>query len=420
MLNLKEKSSANRLYYGWYILSASFIILFFNSGAQTTFSILFKPMIAEFGWSRGTLSFAFLLNMIVYSITLIVAGKLYDRYGPKRILITATVFVSAGYILCSFITSIWQFYICFGFFAAVGLGGTSIPLFAAIMSKWFNKWRGLIISLALSGTCLGRFALIPFFSYFQQNYGWRASYSLIGIIMFIINMILIMSVIKNKPDSISAQTQDKVKVREIDKTIAAENFTGDLRLKDAMQTRSFWLFTLMMFICGSGDFLISNHLIPFATDNGISSGTAGSMLAWSGLISLAGILIAGPLSDIIGNKIPIALTFLLRILSFALILYDQSLMSSYIFALVFGFTFLVTAPLSTTLAGRIYGFAHIGIITGFINTVHFLGGGLWTYIGGLIYDRTGNYNMAFLLSGVLAFIAFVCTLLIAERKAVRR
>ena len=316
MLNLKDKSSANRLYYGWYILAASFIILFFNSGAQTTFGILFKPMIADFGWSRGTLSFAFLLNMIIYSITLIVAGKLYDRYGPKRILITATVFVSAGYILCAFIASIWQFYICFGFFAAIGLGGTSIPLFAAVMSKWFSKWRGLIISLALSGTCLGRFALIPFFSYFQQNYGWRASYLLIGIIMFIINMILILSVIKNKPDSSSAKTPGKVNAREIDKTIAAENLTGDLRLKDAMKTRSFWLFTLMMFICGSGDFLISNHLIPFATDNGISSGTAGSMLAWSGLISLAGILIAGPLSDIIGNKIPIALTFLLRILSF--------------------------------------------------------------------------------------------------------
>jgi MFS family permease len=416
MPNIKSKFSFRHLYYGWYILTASFIILFFNAGAQTTFSILFKPMIAEFGWSRGTLSFAFLINMIVYSITLIVFGKLYDKYGPKWLLITATVLVSSGYILCNSISSIWQFYIYYGFFAAVGMGGTSVPLFAAIMSKWFNKRRGLIISLGLSGTCLGRFVLIPAFSFLEQNYGWRASYLIIGIIMFLVNMVLIIFVIRNSPDNYAEQLQDNVTEQQPDNAVASGNTAGDLRLTEAMRTGSFWLFTLAMFICGSGDFLLSNHLVPFATDLGFSAATAANMLAWNGLLALAGILIAGHAADIIGNKIPIAVTFLLRVLSFILILFDQSLLSSYIFALVFGFTLLVTAPLSTTLAGRIYGYSNIGLITGFINTVHFLGGGLWTYIGGLIYDRTGNYNMAFVFSAVMAFVALVSTLLIIEKK----
>jgi len=161
-------------------------------------------------------------------------------------------------------------------------------------------------------------------------------------------------------------------------------------------------------------------LIPFVTDQGISSTTASNMLAWFGLISLAGILIAGPVSDLIGNKTPIALTFLLRFMSFILILYDQSLASYYIFALTFGFTFLITAPLSTTLVGRIYGFSHIGLISGFINTVHFFGGGLWTYLGGLIFDQTGSYRLAFIVSAIMTLLAFLSTLLIAERKAIRR
>jgi len=160
-------------------------------------------------------------------------------------------------------------------------------------------------------------------------------------------------------------------------------------------------------------------LIPFVTDQGISSTTASNMLAWNGLTSLAGILIAGPASDLIGNKIPIALTFLLRFLLFILILSDQSLTSSYIFALTFGFTFLVTAPLSTTLVGRIYGFSHIGLITGFINTIHFLGGGFWAYLGGLIFDQTGSYRSIFILSAIMALIAFVSSLLITEKKAIR-
>ncbi|MBN2401872.1 MAG: MFS transporter [Spirochaetes bacterium] len=420
MPNIKEKFSFKRIYYGWYILAASFIILFFNSGAQTSFGILFKPMIAEFGWSRGTLSFAFFINMIVYSVSLVVAGKLYDRFGPRMLLIISTVLISSGYILCYSISSIWEFYIYYGFFAAVGMGGTSVPLFAAIMSKWFKKWRGLIISLGLSGTCLGRFALIPVFSFFEQNYGWRASYLFIGMAMFLVNMILILFVFKNNTDNYIEQLQGNVNIKQPDKAAAPLNVAADLRLTEAMKTGSFWLFTLTMFICGSGDFLVTNHLIPFATDQGIPAGTAANMLAWNGLLALAGILVAGPVSDIIGNKIPIAFTFLLRVLSFVLILYDRSLVSCYIFALVFGFTLLVTAPLSTTLVGRIYGFTHIGLITGFINTVHFLGGGLWTYVGGLIYDRTGNYDMAFILSAVMAFIALVSTLLIVEKKAVRR
>ena len=418
MFNLKNNLSANRMSYGWYILGASFIILFFNSGAQTSFGILFKPMIAEFGWSRGMLSFAFFVNMVVFSIILPVAGKFYDKYGPRWVLISSTVFISAGYMLSSSISSIWQFYIYYGVFAAIGMGGTSVPLFAAIMSKWFNKWRGLIISLALSGNCLGQFILVPVFNNFATRYGWRASYFLIGIIMFTVNMLLILFVIKDNPENIPSPAQSQSKTRELDKIIAMENRSSDLTLKDAMKTGSFWFFNLMMFVCGSGDYLVINHLVPFVTDNGISPVIASSMLAWAGFMAMIGILISGPVSDIIGNKIPVAVTFVLRVLAFALILFDKSLISSYIFALGFGFTLLVTAPLSTTLAGRIYGFTHIGLITGVINTVHFMGGGVGTYITGVLYDRTGSYNIAFFLSLVLAFIAVVSTVLIVERKAV--
>jgi MFS family permease len=379
-------------------------------------------MITELGWNRGSISLAFFLNMIFLSLSIIVAGKLYDRYGPKWVIAISTLFISSGYILISFIDFLWQFYICYGVLAAIGMGGTSVPLFAALISKWFTKWRGLIISLALSGSCLGQFVLIPLFSLFMVRYGWRTTYLLIGFIMFVVNMALTMLVIKKEPDDLSPKPhgrQDSDNMGKAGETISLGETHGDLNLRDAMRTSSFWLFTLVMFICGSGDFLVTIHLVPFVTDQGISSTTASNMLAWNGLTSLAGILIAGPASDLIGNKIPIALTFLLRCLLFILILYDQSLTSSYIFALTFGFTFLITAPLSTTLVGRIYGFSHIGLITGFINTIHFLGGGFWAYLGGLIFDQTGSYRSIFILSAIMALIAFVSSLLITEKKAIR-
>ena len=88
------------------MLASSFTILFFNSGARYSFGVAFKPMIAEFGWSRGSISFAFFLNMTLFAISLIAVGKFYDRYGPKWVLTLSTVFVSAGYALISLINSL--------------------------------------------------------------------------------------------------------------------------------------------------------------------------------------------------------------------------------------------------------------------------------------------------------------------------
>jgi len=171
-----------------------------------------------------------------------------------------------------------------------------------------------------------------------------------------------------------------------------------------------------MLICGSGDFLVATHLVPLVTDYGVSPTAAANMLALYGLMSLGGILVAGPISDLIGNKIPIALTFVLRVLLFALILKYRTPLSFYIFAAGFGFTWLVTAPLTTTLVGRLYGFTHVGMISGFLTTVHHLGGGFWAYMGGLIFDKTGSYQIIFIFSTIFAAIAAISAMAIKEKK----
>ncbi len=287
-------------FHGWYILAASFIILFLTSGARYSFGVAFKPMIKEFDWSRGSMSLAFFLNMTLFAVSLIAAGRLYDRYGSKWVILISTVFLSAGFALISLVNSLWQFYIVYGVFAAMGLGGTSIPLLAALISKWFTQWRGLAISLALAGNCMGQFVLIPVFSLSTLRYGWRISYLSIGLVIWLVNMTLALFVIKESPD----------------------------------------------------------HL-------GLS-----------------------PTHEKEDKK----------------------------FSILFGLTYLVTGPLATTLLGRLYGFSHIGLLSGFATTVHHIGGGFWTYLGGFIFDQTGSYRLAFTCSAILAFIAMVCCMLIREKR----
>ncbi|MFC1863139.1 MFS transporter [Thermodesulfobacteriota bacterium] len=408
-----------RIFYGWYIIGAAFLILFFNAGARFSIGVIFKPLITEFGWSRTSISFAVMVNMAVFALSLTVIGKTYDRFGPKWVIIVSTLILAAGFVFISFVTSFWQFLLFFGFIAAIGTGGTSVPIFSALTSKWFEKKRGLAISLALAGNSMGQFVLVPLLTKLVTDIGWRASFFWIALIMLLVNIALTLLVIKGDPHDLGKMPYGSKEDNEIYEP-GFTTYSGfnnqDLNLVDAMRTPSFWFYTIVMLICGSGDFLVTTHLIPFVTDYGVSPTTAGNMLALFGLMSLVGMMVAGPASDRIGNKIPLIITFLIRVLLFVMIINVKNTAGFYIFSLFFGFTFLITAPLTPNLIGRLYGITHVGILSGFITTIHHLAGGVWAYAGGALFDYTGSYQQAFYLSAVMAAVATLCCILIKEKR----
>ncbi|MGD8522999.1 MAG: MFS transporter, partial [Desulfobacterales bacterium] len=198
-----RKSPHNaRLFYGWYVLTGCFFLLFFQSGARHSFGVMFKPMISQLGWDRTSISLAFFLNMTMFALTLTIAGRFYDRYGPKWVIFISTVFMAVGYVCISRIDSLWEFYLYYGVVVGIGVGGASVPLVAALISKWFEKRRGLVISMAICGNCVGQFALVPLFTVFVIHYDWRASYFIIGLIILVINTILAFAVIKGDPSDL--------------------------------------------------------------------------------------------------------------------------------------------------------------------------------------------------------------------------
>ncbi|MBM3225410.1 MAG: MFS transporter [Candidatus Tectomicrobia bacterium] len=259
-----------RFFYGWYIVAASCVMLFFNSGARYSIGVLFKPMLAEFGWSRSTLSLAVFLNMGVFALAVTVVGRLYDRYGPQWVILGATVLLSAGYILTACIQSFWQLMLCYGVLAALGLAGTSVPLVATLTSKWFHTRRGLAVSLALTGSCIGQFALVPLFTQVTLLYGWRSSYLAIGVIMLLVNVVLALRVIKGDPQQLGLQPLGQSASAHQQPSVRPAQVLPDLSLRQALRTRSYWCFLVVMAVCGSGDFFVTTHLIPWVTDQGVS------------------------------------------------------------------------------------------------------------------------------------------------------
>ncbi len=425
-----------RVFYGWWVLGASFLILFLNSGGRFVFGVMVKPMEAEFSWSRSEISAAVFLSMAVYAVATIATGRLYDRFGPKWVIAISTILFAAGYGLMATMHSLWEFLLYYGVISAAGLGGITVPLFGSIIGRWFERRRGLAVSLAFAGGCFGQFFLVPVFSHLVLTSGWRATSLWIAGLSVALNLPLTFGVIRSDPEGLglrsygsapncpplgSMETVGRQRAQTPGRRLPRNELpaAGDipsLSLPQAMGTRSLWLFTVVMFVCGAADFLITTHLVAMVTDYGVTPAQGADMLAWLGLLSLGGILVAGPAADALGNKLPIALTFLFRILLFGLLYFLKNPISFWIFSLGFGFTFLVTAPLTTTLMARLYGVGHLGFISGFITMAHTFGGGFWAYLGGVVFDRTGDYDLALAISAGLAALALLCTALIREER----
>jgi MFS family permease len=430
-----RSSRTPRIFYGWYVLAAAFVLLFLNAGGRTMIGVMVKPIAAELGWSRSAISAAIFLNLAVYALASIVAGRLYDRWGPKWVVAGSTLLFVAGYLLMATMQSLWQFLFYYGVIAAVGFGATTVPIFGTIMGNWFERRRGMAVSLAIAGSCFGQFVLVPLFSDMLEIAGWRSTNVWIALITLVVNLALVFGVIRGDPEKFGLQAYGRRR-REGDESPAAvaavsgravdraadravgvsSQGPGDLTLAQAMRTRSLWMYTLIMFVCGAGDYLLMTHVVPMVTDYGISNDVGARMLAWAGLLSLAGVLLTGPAADAVGNKLPIALTFAFRTALYVMIFLYKGPLTFWIYALGIGFTLVITAVLTTTLVAALYGVKHLGFISGFITTVHMVGGGVWSWVGGYVFDTTGDYDVALLISAAASGLAVVWTLFIRDER----
>jgi predicted MFS family arabinose efflux permease len=185
---------------------------------------------------------------------------------------------------------------------------------------------------------------------------------------------------------------------------------GGLSVRQAARKPEFWLLLVVYAICGFDDFFVSTHVVAFAQDRGVDGLLAGNLLAFMGLTGLLGLLATGLVSDRAGPAWTSALAFAARVAVFGLIAVDQSTLSIAVFALVFGATFMVTAPMTVLFVRDHFGMKHLGALTGLITMVHQIFGGIGAWAGAAIFDASGTYDAAFVLALAVSALALVLTL----------
>ena len=371
------------------VLAAAFSVLFIGGGARFAIGLTLKSVVEEFGWGRSELGIAVALFQIVSAACMYVAGRLSDRTNPRLVLGGGLAIAGLGIGLMSLMAAPWHALLLYGVVFAIGHGAASLIPVGVLVTRAFSRRTGLANAVVSSGMSVGQLVVIAALAAVLVAIGWRSVFFWLGIAHLALVPLLLLAI----PAGGGAGGAQ-----------AAAAPPG-LDARQAARTRQFWLLLGVYALCGLDDFFVSTHVVAFAQDRGLDAFLAGSLLAWMGLAALVGVVASGVWSDRSGPVWPTAVSFVARLAVFVLILADQSTVSVAIFALMFGATFLVTAPLTVVFVVQSFGTKHLGALSGLIIMVHHVFGGLGAYLGAAAFDRLGGYDLAFVVmlsSNVLA------------------
>ena len=398
--------------YRWIILTIGFVVLFFNGGSRSALGLMLKPMADDLDWSRSALSLGITVYMVVSALAMPFVGRLADRYDLRWIMGAGAAIGAVGLGLMSLVSAPWQLFAIYGLVFALGNAGISNPIVSVMTVRWFPDRRGLANSVAVSGNAIGQLVIVGTLAQSLVRFGWRPSFAGLGFANLLILAPVVLALARSAPPA-----QPVPSGPEGGDLQAAEQKARDQI--SLLTSSQLWLLIGIYAICGFQDYLVATHVVAFALDVGLSTLVAGNLLAFMGLMGLLGVLASGYLADLMGPGRPTLLCFLMRIGIFALIILSQANASVVVFALLYGFTFLMTAPLTVMFSGNIFGQSRLGRISGTISAVHQISGGLGALAGALSFDIWGSYQQAFVLMLALSILATVATLMVRDRAVPR-
>ena len=412
------------VFYGWIIVACAFVTMAVSVNARTAFSLLFPPILAEFGGDRGAVAGVFSFGFLVSAVISPFVGRLMDLKGPRMVVEIGSVLLAIGLVLSTLARAPWHLYLTLG--VLVGAGGNFLGygVQSQFIPNWFVRRRGLAIGLAFSGVGVGSIVLLPWLQVLIAHGGWRSacwSLALIVIVVLVpLNLLLKRRPedIGLKPDGDSASDTRAAGARSnniVDPAWTAIEWT----LARTLRTGRFWWIALGYFCALYAWYAVQVHQTKYLTEIGVSPMEA----AWAlGLVSLVGVpgqIIFGHVSDRIGREWAWAFGCAGFVICYvALIALQAGTTSWLLYAMVLAQGFLgysMTSVLGPIVA-EIFEGPHFGSIFGTVMLAAISGGAVGPWVTGVLYDLTGNYDAAFWLAMALCFVSAASIFMAAPRK----
>jgi MFS transporter, OFA family, oxalate/formate antiporter len=400
-MNTPRRSLSSRG--AWLMLAGAFAAFTVSAGIMHSYAVFLLAFIEEFRWSRAETSVAYSVSQLVAGGSSPLVGAMVDRLGPRRLLLIGGSLLFIGLLGSALISALWQNILLYGIVMTIGANCLGLVVFVPLLSRQFVRRRGMAISIVQSANGFGRAASAPLVQLLISTIGWRQTFLVQA--AFIAAAVPLLAMLFRRAARYRSATQQD--------SPPAPAFTPaplpppSWTLADAVRTPHFWLLFAVYLFTGLGSFLVSLHQLAFAVDVGFDKLYAASVLGIGSFLAIAGTIVTGTLSDYIGREWSAILAYGISILGVVCALLitspDQHWLL-WLHACFFGLTWGARGPAITAKTADLFPGGQLGTILGVITIGSGIGSAAGSWAAGWIFDLSGSYRLAFLLS----IAAYIC------------
>ena len=404
------------MFYGWRMVGLVTAMRVLGGGLHNYgFTVFFLPLSQDLGLSRAATSLAFSLARAEGALEGPFVGYLIDRFGPRPMLLLATLMCGVGYVLLAWVDSYTTFLIVYLGIISLSFTPGFVHASMAVGNTWFVRYRARAMTIISSAVPIGGALLTPLLAIAVQNWGWRAGAILAGTLFLVIGIPLALGV-RPSPESMGLLPDGVAPGQEESNDAlsrsAATQGAQDPTLREAMRTTIFWLFVIGMTVRVAAYSTISVHFIPIMVWKGLSQEHAAFLLAAFAFLNWAAHYVVGPIADAVNRPKLLAGCMLAAVLSVLLLIRSDALWA------LWSFTILFTAidasfPIVWATIGDFFGRKYFATIRGTMAFFYTWGGVIGPVVAGALYDQSQSYVATLWgISGLLLLGALLTALLI--------
>jgi MFS family permease len=413
-LQMRESTAAPRsspagrprlpFFYGWMLVGVAFVTMAVGVNARTAFSLLFPPILEEFGWDRGVTAGAFSFGFLVSALVIPTIGRLMDRHGPLLIVEAGVVTMGAGLLLATLVQQPWQLYLTLGALCGGGVNCLAYTGQSLYLPNWFVRRRGLAISIAFSGVGIGSITMLPWLQAHIASDGWRSGCFVLGLLVLgvlgPVNLLL-----RHRPEDIGLEPDGGPAAGPnaggIDNIVDHAWAAIDWTLGRAVRTSRFWWLAIGYFGSLFAWYAVQVHQTKYLIEIGFSAGDAAWALGAVSLVAVPGQIALGHLSDRIGREWVWAVGnggFVLCCLALIALPGHPTMVLLAVMVVAQGTLGYGLTSVMGPIPAEIFSGRHFGSIFGMVMLAAILGGAAGPWVAGLVHDLSGSYTPAFWLS----------------------
>jgi MFS family permease len=382
------------------VLVCGAAVVTLSMGIRHGFGLWLQPITQAQGWTRETFAFAMAVQNLAWGIFGVFAGMVADRWGAFRVLLAGCALYAAGLAGMALSPTPLLFALTAGVLIGAAQAGTTYAVIYGIIGRQIDPAkRSWAMGMTAAAGSFGQFLMVPVEGLLIGNLGWQhALLALAALVLLIVPLAYAL----REPGFAGG----KPPVRE--QTIGQA-------LTEAFKYPSFQLLMAGYFVCGFQVVFIGVHMPSYLKDKGLSPQVASYALALIGLFNIVGTYLAGVLGQKLERRKILAGIYLGRAVAIAAFLWAPlTPMSVYVFSAVIGMLWLSTVPPTNAMVAQIFGVAHLSMLGGFVFFSHQVGSFLGVWLGGLLYDRTGSYDIVWWISIALGVFAAVVNIQVSE------